>query len=208
MVDGTSYSKNVTIGSIANADPLTLGSKNTGDDSYSGDMDEASLQMGTEAPPPSGSPTITSFSPISGPVGSSVTITGTNFAGATSVKFGGVGSTTFTMDSSTQIAASVPAGAVTGPISVEAPSGTAVSSTSFTVLPTFHDRSLSLALRKHLVALGTVTVSPESAVCDENVAVIIQWRVAGTWRTAASAVTNSAGSYRRKVPTATEHTGR
>jgi hypothetical protein len=36
------------------------------------------------------SPTISGFTPISGSVGTSVTITGTNFTGATSVKFNGV----------------------------------------------------------------------------------------------------------------------
>ena len=39
------------------------------------------------APPPA--PTITSFSPTSGSVGKKVTINGTNFTGATSVKFNG-----------------------------------------------------------------------------------------------------------------------
>ncbi len=199
-IDGTSYSKNVTIGSIANDDPLTLGSNRAGRDWYSGDMDEVSLQIGTASPPPTGSPTIASFSPTGGRVGSSVTITGTNFTGVTSVEFGGVASTTFKVDSPTQIAAVVPADAPTGPIGVEAPNGAALSALSFTVFPTFHDRSLSLALRRHLVARGTVTVSPEFTTCYQNVTVIIQRKVAGTWHTVASIATNSAGSYRQKVP--------
>jgi hypothetical protein len=197
-VDGTNYSRNVTIGRIANDDPVTLGSSTAGKDWYSGDMDEVSLQMDA-APPPAGSPTITSFSPISGAAGSSVTITGTNFTGATSVEFGGIASKSVTVDSSTQITAVVPAGAVTGPIGVGAPSGTAVSSTNFTVLLTAHHRSLSLSLRKHLVANGTVTVRPRSAACKRNVPVRIQWRVAGTWRTIASTVTDGSGFYRHRV---------
>ena len=40
-------------------------------------------------------PTITSFTPTFGPIGTSVTITGTNFTGATSVTFNGVSATTF-----------------------------------------------------------------------------------------------------------------
>jgi len=80
-----------------------------------------------------GAPTITSFSPTSGPVATSVTITGTNFIGVSDVKFKTTSATTFTADTSTQITAIVPSGALTGPISVTNPSGTATSSTSFTV---------------------------------------------------------------------------
>jgi len=61
----------------------------------------------------SGPPTITSFSPTSGPVGAGVTITGTNFTGATAVKFNGT-SASFTVASSTSITTSVPSGATTG----------------------------------------------------------------------------------------------
>jgi RHS repeat-associated protein len=78
-------------------------------------------------------PTITSFSPPSGVVGTSVTITGTNFTGATATKFNGTSATSFTVNSSTQITATVPTGATTGTISVTTPYGTATTSTSFTV---------------------------------------------------------------------------
>jgi phospholipase C len=80
-------------------------------------------------------PTVTSFTPTAGPVGSSVTITGVAFTGATAVKFEGVAAT-FTVDSSTQITASVPAGALTGKISVTTPGGTMMSSSQFMVQPT------------------------------------------------------------------------
>jgi hypothetical protein len=82
-------------------------------------------------------PTITGFSPSSGPVGTSVTITGSGFAGATDVRFNGtsVGGS-FTVDGDAQITATVPSGATTGPISVVAPGGTATSSGDFTVTPT------------------------------------------------------------------------
>lgn len=78
-------------------------------------------------------PMITSFSPPSGSVGSQVTITGGGFNGATKVTFGGVSATSFTVDSGSQITAIVPTGAVTGPIKVTTPGGTATSKGSFTV---------------------------------------------------------------------------
>ena len=61
--------------------------------------------------------TITSFSPTSGAPGTHVTITGSAFTGATAAKFNGVAAA-FTVNSSTQITATVPATANTGPISV------------------------------------------------------------------------------------------
>jgi len=77
-------------------------------------------------------PTITSFSPTSGAVGASVTISGTNFTGATSVKFNGQ-SASFSVTNSTTISASVPNCSSTGTISVTTPNGTATSSATFTV---------------------------------------------------------------------------
>jgi IPT/TIG domain-containing protein len=77
-------------------------------------------------------PTITSFAPTSGPAGTSVTLTGTNFTGATAVSFNGVAAT-FAVASATSITATVPAGASTGPISVTTGGGTATTSSSFSV---------------------------------------------------------------------------
>ncbi len=87
----------------------------------------------TDAPTLALPPTITAFNPPSGPVGQAVTITGTNFTGATAVKFNGT-SASFTVNSSTQITATVPAGATTGKISVTTPAGIATSAANFTVL--------------------------------------------------------------------------
>jgi hypothetical protein len=81
-------------------------------------------------------PTVTGFTPTSGPSGTSVTITGTNFTGATGVKFNGIAAASYTVTSSTQIAATVSSTATTGPISVTTPSGTGTSTGSFTPTPT------------------------------------------------------------------------
>jgi hypothetical protein len=78
-------------------------------------------------------PTVTSFSPTSGPVGTSVTINGTNFTGVTAVKFNTTAATTYTVNSSVKITATVPSGATTGKISVSNGSGTGTSTSSFTV---------------------------------------------------------------------------
>jgi uncharacterized repeat protein (TIGR03803 family) len=78
-------------------------------------------------------PTIASFTPTSGTVGDSVVITGMSLLQATAVKFGGVAATTFTVNSNTQVTATVPTGAVTGKISVTTTGGTATSSAVFTV---------------------------------------------------------------------------
>ena len=77
-------------------------------------------------------PLITGFTPSSGPEGASVVITGKNFTGATDVQFNGT-SAVFTVPSSGQIRATVPAGATTGPISVTTPNGTATSAGNFAI---------------------------------------------------------------------------
>ena len=80
-------------------------------------------------------PAISSFTPIQGPVSTVVVLTGTNFTGATQVGFNGISAAVFTVNSATRITATVPAGALTGPLSVTTPAGTAVSGDTFTVIP-------------------------------------------------------------------------
>jgi len=78
-------------------------------------------------------PQIKSFTPSSGPVGTTVTITGVSLTQASKVTFGGVKATAFTVNSDTQVTATVPTGAKTGKIVITTPGGTASSPTSFTV---------------------------------------------------------------------------
>lgn len=80
-------------------------------------------------------PSITSFTPTSGAVGTSVAISGHSFTKATSVAFGGVAATSFQVMSDAQVNALVPTGAVTGTISVTTAGGTGTSAGKFTVTP-------------------------------------------------------------------------
>jgi RHS repeat-associated protein len=85
-------------------------------------------------------PVISNFSPQSGPVGTIVTLTGTRLkvdSGTTGVTFAGEGTTRLpaliSSISSTEVRVNVPMGAVTGPIELTTPNGTAVTNGSFNV---------------------------------------------------------------------------
>ena len=87
-------------------------------------------------------PTLSGFTPTSGQVGSSVTLTGSGFSPATAVSFNGTAAA-FTVNSDTKITATVPSGATSGAITVTTPAGTATSAASFTVTALSGDDSLS-----------------------------------------------------------------
>jgi uncharacterized repeat protein (TIGR03803 family) len=78
-------------------------------------------------------PTLASFKPPSGPVGTPVVITGTGLTQTTKVTFGGVAATTFKVNTDSQVTANVPTGAVTGKIVIKTKGGSAASKTDFTV---------------------------------------------------------------------------
>jgi uncharacterized repeat protein (TIGR03803 family) len=78
-------------------------------------------------------PTLASFSPPSGPVGTPVMIMGTGLTQTTKVTFGGVKATVVTINSDSQVTATVPTGAKTGKIIVTTKGGSVTSKTSFTV---------------------------------------------------------------------------
>lgn len=81
-------------------------------------------------------PVISSFTPAYGTAGTSVTINGGFFTGASQVTIGGKPVSSFTVVNSTQIMAVVAAGTPNGVISVTTPAGTGYSAASFsTVLP-------------------------------------------------------------------------
>jgi uncharacterized repeat protein (TIGR03803 family) len=78
-------------------------------------------------------PKILTFTPLSGPVGTSVTIGGSGFIQASAITLGGVKVTSFSVNSDSQVTITVPTGAKTGKIVLTTPGGKATSSKSFTV---------------------------------------------------------------------------
>ncbi|MDO7845880.1 choice-of-anchor D domain-containing protein [Hymenobacter sp. M29] len=106
-------------------------------------------------------PTLTGFSPASGVNGDLLTLTGTNLTGTSLICFGGRGrnlvTSGFTVNAAgTQITGvAVPAGAVSGPISVTTAGGTSTSSTPFTV-----------NTAQLLVAQNGLVYPPQSRVYD------------------------------------------
>ena len=78
-------------------------------------------------------PSITSFTPTSGPPGTEVTLSGNAFTDATGVAFAGTAAETYSIDSDTQLKVQVPVGASSGKISVNNPAGTGESGTDFQV---------------------------------------------------------------------------
>ncbi|NAY91548.1 BspA family leucine-rich repeat surface protein [Muricauda sp. JGD-17] len=85
--------------------------------------------------PTAQTPTITSFTPKSGTVGTLVTINGTNFSTTASANTVKIGSTTATVSTATatKLTITVPQGATTGKVSVAVGGKTATSTDNFTV---------------------------------------------------------------------------
>ncbi|MFI9649340.1 IPT/TIG domain-containing protein [Streptomyces sp. NPDC052040] len=79
-------------------------------------------------------PVVSSISPSQGPLsgGTTVTLTGTGFTGATSVRFGGTAAISFTVVSSTQIIAVSPAGSGAVNVTVTTGEGTSTQTVTFT----------------------------------------------------------------------------
>jgi len=86
----------------------------------------------TVNPPP---PTFTRYAPISGPVGTPVTISGAAFTAVTGVRFNKVPATAFTVTSAGSIRATVPPDATTGPITVSTTTSASTTKSSFVLQP-------------------------------------------------------------------------
>jgi hypothetical protein len=67
--------------------------------------------------------------------------------------------------------------------------------------PTDHARSITLSLRRHLVAQGRVSSFEDPAFtdCVASVPVRIQRRVSGRWRTVGRTTTTDTGVYKKRI---------
>jgi gliding motility-associated-like protein len=103
---------------------------------------------------PANAPSIIAFSPSSATVGTTVTITGTNFStnpASNNIKFNGV-TASVAVSTATSITTTVPVGATTGPIEVTVGCNTVTSAGNFTI-----------------TVPGTITISPQptsSTICE------------------------------------------
>jgi hypothetical protein len=110
-------------------------------------------------------PSITSFAPTNGNSGTTVTITGTNFTGATAVYFGNTAATSFTVNSATSITAVVGAGA-SGNVSVATSSGTTVLG-GFTYVFSLPPNNFQLAITSATCKgskTGTITITAQQVL--------------------------------------------
>ena len=74
------------------------------------------------------------FDPLTGPVGTEVTLSGADFTGTSAVRIGDVDITDFTVaDDGSSLVFTIPEGAVTGPLTVTTPEGDLVSTDDFVV---------------------------------------------------------------------------
>ena len=121
------------VGVIQAADGTFVGTTSHGGTISGGSNDFADGTVWTlDAGLPAPVPAITLLNSTSGSAGSTVLINGHNFIGTTAVSFNGV-SASFQVLNTQFVSATVPAGAITGPIEVTNLGGTATSAQSFNV---------------------------------------------------------------------------
>ena len=113
-----SHAVRVVVNGLANP----AGGNYTLQASTTSDQGRASSQYGIGGPP--AAPTVSGVNPAGGPAagGTTVTVTGTNFTGATAVRFG-PNTAAFRIDSGTQITATSPAGSGIVDVTVQTPGG-------------------------------------------------------------------------------------
>ncbi|MGV1012758.1 MAG: LamG-like jellyroll fold domain-containing protein [Flavobacterium sp.] len=175
----TNFTRGLTDGSILNTTSLDLKALSNTEYFINTPSTNSSIGLSFVYSPPS-APTITSFSPTSGPIASTVTITGSNFLCASGVSFNGTAATTFTVNSATSITATVPTGATTGAIAVTTAGGTATSSSNYTVAGQIvveypFNNSLNPSIGSGVATivspgtLGTTATLSATTICTDNV---------------------------------------
>ena len=194
----TGFAASVTIaqtGGTAASTPVYVRLAGTTTGSFAGNVTVASSGAATQNVAVTGTvttatipvPTITSFTPTSGPVGTTVTVTGTDFTGATGATLNGLAVTNFMVMGATSVMFDVPAGATSGTIAVTTPGGVATSTGTFTVSAP--------------VAIPTITSLTPNAQVAGGPAVTLT--IAGTGFTPTSTVNFNGVSYTQTSSTAT-----
>jgi hypothetical protein len=153
---------------------------------------------------------ITETSTTQGEPGDTVIITGVGFQGVTSVTFAGAGgpvTAIFTLTTDTEtfdtITATVPVGAIDGPLTVNTPGGNPTVEFTIGVGPdNNHERKVTLKLSGALRMKGKVSLTDGSDVtdCENGVPVKLQRKKkGGGWKTLKTVTTNDTGNYSGKV---------
>jgi hypothetical protein len=127
--------------------------------------------VGTYSPASATAPVIASFNPTSGEIGSTVVITGVNLGPSPAVRFNGIAASSLVNAEGTEITATVPSGATTGPITVEvAGQPVATSPGNFTVVdPLAPTLSTSGTLTAFNTIVGTPSASQSFTVSAANI---------------------------------------
>jgi IPT/TIG domain-containing protein len=160
---------------------------------------DASATNFTVTTPPTPAPTVSSFAPTSGDLFTQVTIQGSDFTGATLVTIRGC-DVPFTVDSDTQITATVGEGANTGRIRVTTPAGTGTSTQPFTLTRRDHRSTVSLRLREHLLARGKVRVPDGYNGCKFRRLVRVQRKTSHGWDSVGKDRSARSGRYKTQLP--------
>jgi PKD repeat protein len=150
VVDGQTFSQAANIGSIANTAPITIGS-HPGSDWYRGSLDEASIQIGASAAPPTADFRAT---PTSGTAPLAVSFTDLSTGGPTawSWDFGDGGTSTQQNPAHTYTAAG--SYSVTLTASSGAGSGTTTKTNYITVTPPQPDFTVAVSPSSTVVSAG------------------------------------------------------
>ena len=146
-------------------------------------------------------PQISGFSPRSGPVGTTVTISGSDLAGTTSLAFNDTSQPVFSINGAgTTITTTVPPGATTGAIRIWTSSGGTSSADTFVVTtPITRPRALSMKMWGHLKVSGQLSTNDGTTACSAGVPVEIQRHRRSGWHTVGTQATQADGRYKGRI---------